>query len=132
MQLNVLAMGRQPNRPASTDLTGLRCGSSIAAIYPAWFVPLWLALGAGWAVIDWTRQLPGSSVGLAERKPRRQSLDTQARYRPRDDELLDLAGALEDRVDLGVAVPALYWVLAGVAVAAEDLNRFFGDSHRGL
>jgi hypothetical protein len=51
MQLNVLAMGRQPNRPASTDLTGRRCGSSIAAIYPAWFVPLWLALGAGWVVI---------------------------------------------------------------------------------
>src|SRR5688572_953123 len=49
-----------------------------------------------------------------------------------DDEPLDLAGALEDRVDLRVAVPPLHRVLAGVAVAAEDLDRLLGHLDRGL
>ena len=40
--------------------------------------------------------------------------------------------AFEDRVDLGVAVPALDGVLAGVAVAAEDLDRFLGRPDRDL
>jgi hypothetical protein len=44
--------------------------------------------------------------------------DLLARDRSRDDEPLDLRGALEDRVDLGVAVPALDRVLA-VALALD-------------
>ena len=43
-----------------------------------------------------------------------------------DDELLDLLGAFEDVEDLGVAVPTLDRVLAGVAVSAEDLDRTLG------
>src|SRR5687768_15103476 len=50
----------------------------------------------------------------------------------RDDEPLDLRGALEDRVDLRVAVPALDGVLARVAVAAEDLDRALGGPDRDL
>src|SRR5215210_1595503 len=49
-----------------------------------------------------------------------------------DHELLDLRRALEDVVDLRVAVPALDGVLAGVAVAAEDLDRPLGHPHRDL
>src|SRR4026207_1328284 len=45
----------------------------------------------------------------------------------RDDQALDLTGALEDGVDLGVAVPALDWMIADVARAAEDLDRLLGD-----
>src|SRR6476659_643903 len=43
-----------------------------------------------------------------------------------DDQALDLGGALEDRVDLGVAVHPLDRELAGVAVATEDLDRPLG------
>src|SRR5664280_1626971 len=49
-----------------------------------------------------------------------------------DHELLDLGGALEDVVDLRVAVPALDGILARVAVAAEDLDRALGHPHRDL
>src|SRR4051794_32382985 len=49
--------------------------------------------------------------------------DLRTRDRPGDDQPLDLRGALEDRVDLGVAVHALDGELARVAVAAEDLDR---------
>src|SRR3954452_9935598 len=52
--------------------------------------------------------------------------DVQARDRAGDDQLLDLRRALEDVVDLRVAVPALDRELAGVAVAAEDLHRALG------
>src|SRR3954447_11494571 len=45
---------------------------------------------------------------------------------PRDDEPLDLGGALVDLGDLGVAVVALHRELAGVAVAAEHLDRVPG------
>src|SRR5213594_2489594 len=51
---------------------------------------------------------------------------------PRDDEPLDLAGALEERVDLGVAVPFLDWEVADVAVAAADLDRLLGHLHGHL
>src|SRR4029453_7140915 len=57
-------------------------------------------------------------------------LDAEAGDGPADDELLDLLGALEDVVDLGVAVHALDGVLAGVAVAAQDLDGPLGDPHR--
>src|SRR5260370_37737486 len=52
--------------------------------------------------------------------------------RPADDHPLDFRRALEDRKDLGVAVPALDGVVAGVAVAAEYLDRLLGDPDRGL
>ncbi len=57
-------------------------------------------------------------------------LDVHPRDRARDHELLDLGGALEDVVDLGVAVPALDGELARVAVAAEDLDRALGRPTR--
>src|SRR5215208_6166000 len=53
-------------------------------------------------------------------------VDSGSRDRARDHQALDLRGALEDRVDLCVAVHALYGVLARVAVAAEDLDRPLG------
>src|SRR5438270_3060849 len=59
-------------------------------------------------------------------------LDVHPRDRPRDDQLLDLGGALEDVVDLGVAVPALDRELARVAVAAENLDRALGNPHGHL
>ena len=49
-----------------------------------------------------------------------------------DDEPLDLGGALEDRVDLRVAVHPLDRELARVAVAAEDLDRALGRPHGDL
>src|SRR5947209_2844394 len=49
-----------------------------------------------------------------------------------DDKALDLRGALEDRVDLRVAVPAFDGILADVAVAAEDLDGLLGDPHGSL
>src|SRR3954468_16275884 len=58
--------------------------------------------------------------------------DLHAGDRPADDQPLDLAGPLEDGVDLRVAVPALDRVFAGVAVAAEDLDGLLGHPDRGL
>src|SRR5207245_171225 len=52
--------------------------------------------------------------------------------RTRDHELLDLGRALEDVVDLRVAVPALDRELPRVAVAAEDLDRALGHPHGHL
>src|SRR3954469_18744509 len=46
-----------------------------------------------------------------------------AEQRPGDDQALDLAGALVDLRDLGVAVVALGGELLRVAVAAQDLDR---------
>src|SRR5258708_2419290 len=43
-----------------------------------------------------------------------------------DDSALDLAGALEQRVDLGVAMPALDRQLADVAPASADADRLVG------
>src|SRR5205807_2855074 len=48
-------------------------------------------------------------------------------YRPGDDQPLDLAGALEQGVDLGVAVPLLDREVANVAVTAADLDRLLGQ-----
>src|ERR1700742_2263817 len=53
-------------------------------------------------------------------------LDVDAGDRAGNDQALDLGGALEDGVDLGVAVHPLDRELAGVAVAAEDLDRPLG------
>src|SRR5690606_27785504 len=55
--------------------------------------------------------------------------DAHARDRPADNQLLDLLGALEDVVDLGVAMEPLDGVLAHIAVSTEDLDRPFGDPH---
>src|SRR5581483_2282093 len=52
--------------------------------------------------------------------------------RARDDEPLDLAGALEEGVDLRVAVPLLHREVLDVAVAAENLDGLFGDADRRL
>src|SRR3989454_12574947 len=52
--------------------------------------------------------------------------------RSRDDEPLDLARALEQGVDLGVAVPLLDREVADVAVPAADLDRLLGDLDRDL
>src|SRR5260370_33277643 len=55
-----------------------------------------------------------------------------ARERLRDHEPLDLARALEQRVDLGVAVPLLDRAVPNVSVAATDLDRLLGDFDRHL
>src|SRR5216117_3812252 len=60
------------------------------------------------------------------------ALPLAGRQGPRDDQPLDLAGAFEQRVDLGVAVPLLDGEVADVAVAAADLNRLLGDLDRHL
>src|SRR5215213_9507224 len=75
---------------------------------------------------------PGSSIARKVSGTFLALTDLPAGKGARDDEALDLAGALEDRVDLGVAVPALDGVLAGVAVAAEDLDRFLRHPHGDL
>src|SRR6266700_485022 len=49
-----------------------------------------------------------------------------------DDQALDLAGALEQRVDLGVAVPLLDREVTDVAVTPADLDRLLGDLARHL
>src|SRR3954447_386011 len=46
------------------------------------------------------------------------------------DHLLDLAGALADRQDLGVAIEAASGVHLDDAVAAMDLHRLLGRPHR--
>src|SRR5580704_16065228 len=60
------------------------------------------------------------------------SVDVDARDGPADDQPLDLRRALEDGVDLRVAVPTLDGVLADIAVAAHDLDRLLGHVDRGL
>src|SRR6266542_2798999 len=51
---------------------------------------------------------------------------------PADHDPLDLRGALEDRVDLGVPVPLLHREVLDVAVASQDLHGLLGDPHRHL
>ena len=58
--------------------------------------------------------------------------DVYAGNRASDDQSLDFASPLEDRVDLRVAMPAFHGILAHVSVAAEDLDRLFGDLDRRL
>src|SRR4051794_13977198 len=60
------------------------------------------------------------------------SADVHPGDRAGDDELLDLGRALEDVVDLRVAVHALDRELSRVAVAAEDLDRPLGRPDRDL
>src|SRR5581483_5010866 len=67
----------------------------------------------------------------ADVRQRGKSANVQAGDGPADHQLLDLLGALEDVVDLGVAVPALDGEVADVAVAAEDLDGPLGDPDRG-
>ena len=73
-----------------------------------------------------------SAVGSQTQKPVNLRLglpDVYAGNRASDDQSLDFASPLEDRVDLRVTVPALDRILANVAVTAEDLNGLFGDLH---
>src|SRR6266540_5871837 len=51
---------------------------------------------------------------------------------PADHDPLDLGGALEDRVDLGVPVPLLHREVLDVAVASQDLDGLLGDPHGPL
>src|SRR5438552_6115136 len=60
------------------------------------------------------------------------AIDLPGCERPRDDQALDLAGAFEKGVDLGVAVPFLDREVADVAVAPADLDRLLGDLDRHL
>src|SRR6266568_7933204 len=60
------------------------------------------------------------------------SANVHARDSAGDHQLLDLLGALEEVVDLGVAVPALDGEVADVAVAAEDLDGPLGHPHGHL
>src|SRR5258707_209708 len=66
----------------------------------------------------------GPGRGRAPRWGWRSALSRRlAQQRPGDDQALDLARALVDLGDLGVAVVALGGELAGVAIAAEHLDR---------
>src|SRR5829696_3833782 len=70
--------------------------------------------------------LAASQARHAARSPNGSGSSTEhrlAEQRPRDDEALDLRGALVDLGDLGVAVVALGRELLRVAIAAEDLDR---------
>src|ERR1700688_2864022 len=67
--------------------------------------------------------------GIRARAPRRSGL---VEHPVGDHHLLDLAGALVDLGDTGVAEVALDVVLARVAVAAVDLQRLVGDPLRHL
>src|SRR5439155_25026067 len=60
------------------------------------------------------------------------AIDLAGRECPRDDQALDLAGAFEEGVDLGVAMPLLEKEVADVAVAAADVDRLIGDLDRDL
>src|SRR6266851_670400 len=51
---------------------------------------------------------------------------------PTDDHALDLRRALENRENLRVPVHALDWVIPGVTISAQDLDRLLGDPHRRL
>src|SRR5215218_1153092 len=75
---------------------------------------------------------PGSSIARKVPDPAPALTDLAAGNGACDDEPLDLRRALEDRVDLRVAVPALDGVLARVAVAAQDVDRALGGPHRDL
>src|ERR1700680_2633130 len=65
-------------------------------------------------------------------KPQVRLPDVQAGEGAADDQALDLGGALEDREDLRVPVPALDREIARVAVTAEHLDGLLGHPHRGL
>ena len=68
------------------------------------------------------------AVGRQAMVQRRRLVDQRAA----DHHALDLARALEDRVELRVAVPLLDRQVAHVAVAAADLDRLLGGPHRDL
>src|SRR3954454_7345052 len=86
-----------------------------------------------------TRRSPESSRRSAATRPcvrPGRSMESLTDLMPgngaRHDKALDFRGALEDRVDLRVTVPALDGVLARVAVAAEDVDRALGRPHGDL
>src|SRR5882757_8484841 len=58
--------------------------------------------------------------------------DLHAGNRAGDDEALDLGRTLEDRVDLGVPVPALDRMIAQVAGTAQDLYGLLGHAYGDL
>src|SRR5215218_10871682 len=75
---------------------------------------------------------PDREVGSRVIARRAALSDLHARDRARDHEPLDLRGALEDRVDLRVAVHPLHRELPRVAVAAQDLYGPLGHQDRDL
>src|SRR4029450_1340193 len=79
---------------------------------------------------------PPLACGRANAPRRRRSAAKSGNVHPRrgagDDEALDLGGALEERVDLRVAVPPLHREVADVAVATEDLDGLLGHPARAL
>src|SRR3954466_2928743 len=76
-----------------------------------------------WSVSGWSCCIRPSSMGA-------NLLRSGAQERTCDDQALDLARALVDLGDLGVAVVALGREVLGVAVAAEDLDRLTGPVAR--
>src|SRR6476619_3428162 len=76
-----------------------------------------------WSVSGWSCCIRPSSMGAI-------LLRSGAQERTCDDQALDLAGALVDLGDLGVAVVALGREVLRVAVAAEDLDRLAGPVAR--
>src|SRR6476620_5163352 len=72
-----------------------------------------------WSVSGWSCCIRPSSMGA-------NLLRSGAQQRTCDDQALDLARALVDLGDLGVAVVALGREVLRVAVAAEDLDRLAG------
>src|ERR1039457_3354288 len=80
-----------------------------------------------------THQWNGPPPQVNDRYIRRSGLPyVQSSHSPPDDHPLNFARALKNREDLRVPVPALHRVLAGVPVAAEDLDRLLGDPDRRL
>ena len=97
------ACGRPPHRDAPPVSPG-RPTSVVASWHsPSRVLPSWVSECWGWLADAYARD------GSGDRQP------------------LDLRGALEEGEDLGVAVPTLEWVVAHVAVAAEDLDGLVGD-----
>src|SRR5207248_2287867 len=74
---------------------------------------------------EWARD--GGAGGSAPGPTR-----SAAGERATDDDALDLRGALEDRVDLGVPVPLLHREVLDEAVTAQDLDGLLGDEHGRL
>src|SRR6056297_770406 len=74
--------------------------------------------------------LPTASGGSRPMLPHRSS--AQSRFQPSDDHPLNLAGALVDFRDLGIAKVSLHRHFLAVAHAAVNLDGLVGNPHRGL
>src|SRR6185437_7809014 len=78
--------------------------------------------------VDWRGAR--SAFAFSHSSPLTPRSSAQTRLRPRDHQPLDLAGALVDLGDLGVAEVALQRHLLGITHAAVDLHRLVADPHR--